>query len=37
LEAPVLQLADEVVCAGGFECGVDAAVGKNWAEMEEVK
>ena len=37
LEAPVLQLRDEVVCPEGFVCGTDVAVGINWASMEEVK
>lgn len=36
LTSPVIELADPVMCPDGFVCGVDAAIGRNWAKMEEV-
>lgn len=37
MEAPVMELADEVMCPGGFVCRVDKMVGKNLGRMEEVR
>lgn len=37
LMEPVMELADPVVAPGGFWCAVEAMVGKDWANMEEVR
>lgn len=37
MKAPVIILRDEVMCPGGFVCGVDAHIGPSLGEMEKVQ
>lgn len=37
LEAPVMELANPILCPNGFSCGVDVQVGLDMGSMEKVK
>jgi uracil-DNA glycosylase len=36
MEAPVIELANPILCPNGLSCAVDVAVGFNMGEMEEI-
>lgn len=37
MEAPVIELANPILCPEGFSCAVDVAIGPSMGEMKEVK
>jgi hypothetical protein len=37
MEAPVIELANPILCPDGFSCAVDVAIGPSMGEMKEIK